>query len=133
LDNSSLSLDYQVNWESDVQYSPYGLDARSAVAVTINALSTALLRYSIANNLTLATYLQVTRYQEVNINVEKGLPYRTIKANFDLSGLMCSILLPFAFSFLLPVYVYAIAYEKQEKLREMMKMVIFFALRVTNN
>ena len=38
---------------------------------------------------------------------------------------MSSVLLPFAFSFLLPVYVYAIAYEKQEKLREMMKMVNF--------
>ena len=52
----------------------------------------------------------------------KGLPYRQIKPNFDLSGRMSSILLPFAFSFLLPVYAYALTYEKQEKLREMMKM-----------
>lgn len=43
--------------------------------------------------------------------------------NLDPTSLLASILFPFAYSFLLPVYVYDIVYEKQERLREMMKMV----------
>ena len=125
---NNSTLDYIVNWESSSGQSNrfQASSARSAVGITLNALHTALLRYSISNNLTISTFLQVNSFfLFISHLFQKGLPYRQIKLNFDLSGYMSSVLLPFAFSFLLPVYVYAIAYEKQEKLREMMKMVNF--------
>ena len=63
VDNTSVSLDYQVYWEADIATGAFGLRStgvRSVVGITLNALHTALMRYTIANNLTITTYLQVS-------------------------------------------------------------------------
>lgn len=51
------------------------------------------------------------------------LPYRNIAFHFDIGSQLAGLLYPFALSFLMPLYVYPIVLERQERLREMMKMV----------
>ena len=61
---NNSTLDYIVNWESSSGQSNrfQASSARSAVGITLNALHTALLRYSISNNLTISTFLQVKTF-----------------------------------------------------------------------
>ena len=54
------------------------------------------------------------------------MPYIQQELSFDVAGFLSIILFPFAVSFLLPLYVNAIVTEKQERLREMMKMVRYW-------
>eukprot|EP01100_Stratorugosa_tubuloviscum_P008759 TRINITY_DN3648_c0_g3_i1.p1 TRINITY_DN3648_c0_g3~~TRINITY_DN3648_c0_g3_i1.p1 ORF type:complete len:851 (-),score=271.54 TRINITY_DN3648_c0_g3_i1:91-2613(-) len=54
---------------------------------------------------------------------EQSLPYVNSPPEADFSSIVATLLYPFAVSFLLPVYAYAIVLEKQDRLREMMKMM----------
>jgi hypothetical protein len=51
-----------------------------------------------------------------------GLPYLSTPLSIDVTGFLAVFLLPFAFSFLLPVYVYNVVHERQERLLDMMMM-----------
>ncbi len=47
-----------------------------------------------------------------------------LSINIDISGLLAAGLFPFAFSFLMAIFVFNFVSEKEEKLTEMMKMVL---------
>jgi hypothetical protein len=53
----------------------------------------------------------------------QGFPYEELPINIDVGSLTATLTYPLIMSWLLPVYVYNIVLEKQEKLREMMKMM----------
>jgi hypothetical protein len=53
----------------------------------------------------------------------QGFPYEEQTLKIDLGSFIATLNYPLIMSWLLPVYVYNIVLEKQEKLREMMKMV----------
>eukprot|EP00727_Mastigamoeba_balamuthi_P009933 m51a1_g5562 hypothetical protein (816) ;mRNA; f:577506-581091 len=52
-----------------------------------------------------------------------GMPYRETGNAFDTGSWITAYLTPFALSFLMPVYIYTIVHEKQQRLREMMRMM----------
>eukprot|EP01113_Clastostelium_recurvatum_P022760 TRINITY_DN2727_c0_g1_i3.p1 TRINITY_DN2727_c0_g1~~TRINITY_DN2727_c0_g1_i3.p1 ORF type:complete len:854 (+),score=218.34 TRINITY_DN2727_c0_g1_i3:132-2693(+) len=52
-----------------------------------------------------------------------SLAYFESRPFIDVGSLMGSMFFPFALSFLMPLYIHAIVLEKQERLREMMKMM----------
>lgn len=54
---------------------------------------------------------------------QQGFPYEDLPLNIDVGSFTATLTYPLIMSWLLPVYVYNIVLEKQEKLREMMKMV----------
>eukprot|EP01101_Sappina_pedata_P005770 TRINITY_DN2721_c0_g1_i1.p1 TRINITY_DN2721_c0_g1~~TRINITY_DN2721_c0_g1_i1.p1 ORF type:complete len:858 (+),score=273.16 TRINITY_DN2721_c0_g1_i1:275-2575(+) len=61
---------------------------------------------------------------ETEISVyDKNMPYISKAPTVDIGSFSLTLLLPFATSFLLPVYMFSIVLEKQEKLREMMRMM----------
>eukprot|EP00727_Mastigamoeba_balamuthi_P010047 m51a1_g5665 hypothetical protein (842) ;mRNA; r:913726-916709 len=53
----------------------------------------------------------------------KEMPAKTVLLPFDFGSFIFAYLTPFALSFLVPVFVYTIVHEKQQRLREMMKMM----------
>lgn len=53
----------------------------------------------------------------------QGFPYEDLPLNIDVGSFTATLTYPLIMSWLLPVYVYNIVLEKQEKLREMMKMM----------
>jgi ABC-type multidrug transport system ATPase subunit len=54
---------------------------------------------------------------------QQGFPYKDTALNIDIGSFMAALLYPLVLSWLLPVFIYNIVLEKQEKLREMMKMM----------
>eukprot|EP00727_Mastigamoeba_balamuthi_P010040 m51a1_g5659 hypothetical protein (868) ;mRNA; f:894559-897621 len=53
----------------------------------------------------------------------KEMPEKSEKLPIDFGSYIFAYLTPFALSFLVPVFVYTIVHEKQQRLREMMKMM----------
>eukprot|EP00727_Mastigamoeba_balamuthi_P013914 m51a1_g9145 hypothetical protein (836) ;mRNA; f:87108-90307 len=53
----------------------------------------------------------------------REMPVETETLPYDFGSYIFAYLTPFALSFLVPVYVYTIVHEKQQRLREMMKMM----------
>ena len=53
----------------------------------------------------------------------RGFPYKKEPLKIDIGSLMAAMTYPLVLSWLLPVYIFNIVLEKQDKLREMMKMV----------
>ncbi len=53
----------------------------------------------------------------------KGFPYEEKAPSLDVGSFTATLTYPLVLSWLLPVFVYNIVLEKQDKLREMMKMV----------
>lgn len=105
-DGNTTTFDYNVQVDTQL-----GVQPLYTIHTVINMMDTALLRY-LTNN---------TLYQ-IDIFIQ-GMPYLQQPLPFDIAGFMSIILYPFAVSFLLPLYVSAIVLEKQERLRELMKMM----------
>ena len=62
--------------------------------------------------------------------MEQGFPYQEAPLQIDIGSLLAALTYPLVLSWLLPVYVYNIVLEKQDKLREMMKMVNNYLYRL---
>jgi hypothetical protein len=85
--------------------------------------ATALDRAAIRSSL-LSAWLKGVHAINVTISPSvRGMPYTKMNMAFDPGSMFFGYLAPFAIAFLLPVYVFSIVHEKQQKLREMMKMV----------
>jgi len=56
---------------------------------------------------------------------QQGFPYEEKPLDIDVGSFTATLTYPLIMSWLLPVYVYNIVLEKEEKLREMMRMVIY--------
>ncbi len=60
----------------------------------------------------------------------KGFPYEEKAPNLDVGSFTATLTYPLVLSWLLPVFVYNIVLEKQDKLREMMKMVSLLLMHI---
>ncbi|KYQ94390.1 ABC transporter A family protein [Tieghemostelium lacteum] len=80
--------------------------------------------YIFASNLLESAFLSYV-FNKTIILLAGGveLPYTQNPPALDMGSLLGSIFYPFALSFLLPLYVYSIVLEKQERLREMCLMM----------
>ena len=103
---NNISIDYEVMIDTQLGESPI-----VTWHTMINMMDTAFVRY-VTN---VADYEIITWIQQ--------LPYIEQVPEFDIASFLSVLLYPFAISFILPVYVNAIVLEKQERLREMMKMM----------
>jgi hypothetical protein len=103
---TNLSIDYSVMIDTQLGYSPI-----YTWHTMINMIDTAYMRLITGNsNYTIVTFVQ-------------ELPFIEQVPQFDIASFLSVLLYPFAISFVLPVYVNSIVVEKQERLREMMKMM----------
>ena len=103
---NSTTLDYVLQIDTQL-----GIQPLNTIHTVLNIIDNAFLRY-VTNN---------TLYQ-MDVFVQ-GMPYLQQPLPFDIAGFMSILLYPFAVSFLLPLYVSSIVLEKQERLRELMKMM----------
>lgn len=53
----------------------------------------------------------------------QGFPYWKDPVSFDLNDIIGPMLVPFAICFLIPVFMHTIVLEKENRVREMMKMM----------
>ena len=104
--NQASHINYQVL--IDTQLGEYQFELEH---VMINMINTAFLRSITANpEWIIATFSQ-------------PLPYISQVPSFDIGSFLGLLLYPFAVSFVIAIYVNAIVREKQDRLREMMKMM----------
>lgn len=100
------AIDYQVLIDTQLGENQFELEH-----VMINMINTAFLRMITQNTeWIIGTYAQ-------------PLPYVSQLPAFDIGSFLGLLLYPFAVSFVIAIYVNAIVREKQDRLREMMKMM----------
>ena len=104
---SPSNIDYQVLIETQLpDTNPFDLEH-----TLINLIDVAFLRYATSNSeWTILTWSQ-------------PLPYVEQAPAFDIGSFLGLIMYPFAVSFVMAIYVNAIVREKQDRLREMMRMM----------
>ena len=103
---SPKKIDYQVLIDTQLD----GSDAFSLEHTMINMIDTAFLKYATNINWTIVTWSQ-------------PLPYVTEIPAFDIGSFLGLLLYPFAVSFVMAIYVNSIVKEKEDRLREMMRMM----------
>ncbi|KAM9956625.1 hypothetical protein ACTFIR_003351 [Dictyostelium discoideum] len=106
---NNRSLDYTIQCEEQSRYSFYPYEA--FVAFSMNTMTTAILNYFLAGNGTI---------YKSNIAT---LPYYQQSTTIDIASLLGGSFYPFALSFIMPLFIYSIVYEKQEKLRDLSLMM----------
>lgn len=109
IDPSSFKIDVTLMYETS-EFRTRWYPPKSAVN---------MLLYTILN--TFAKYVFNNEFFELRGYFQE-FPSIQLKRDLEISSILAAFLFPFAFSFLFPVYVYGIVHEKQEKLREIMKM-----------
>ncbi|KAF2073997.1 hypothetical protein CYY_004704 [Polysphondylium violaceum] len=116
LDLPSLSLAYEISAEGQRMFQYKGYQVPGYIIYGMNLLLTGLLNSGLG----------------LNIAVLSGaweLPYQSASPAIDIGSLLGGLFYPFALSFLLPLFVYSIVLEKQDKLRDLCLMM---GLRMRN-
>jgi len=109
VDPNNLVLNYVAMYEDQTFYEDLAFNGLYSVIDTISIVDNAFVQYVFSKDWAI----------EVSIG---GLPYLSTPLSIDVTGFLAVFLLPFAFSFLLPVYVYNVVHERQERLLDMMMM-----------
>ncbi|KAK5583708.1 hypothetical protein RB653_005306 [Dictyostelium firmibasis] len=103
------SLDYTIQCEQQSRYSfqPY----EGFIAFSMNTMATAMVNYFLGG-------VNTTIKSEIST-----MPYYQGSTTIDIASLLGGSFYPFALSFIMPLYIYSIVYEKQEKLRDLSLMM----------
>ncbi|KAN0029592.1 hypothetical protein ACTA71_007723 [Dictyostelium dimigraforme] len=109
-DVTNRSLDYTIQCEQQTQYT-LGTPPEAFIAFSMNTMTTALINYFLGGNDTI---------YKSNIAT---FPYYQQSTTIDIASLLGGSFYPFALSFIMPLYIYSIVYEKQEKLRDLSLMM----------
>jgi len=116
VDMENLRLSYEIDVEGQKMFQYKSYQNPGYLIYGMNLMMSALYNYGLGLNIAV-------------LSGSWALPYEQTAPAIDIGSLLGGLFYPFALSFLLPLFVYSIVIEKQEKLRDLCLMM---GLRMRN-